>query len=162
MPKTVVILRAVALAVGCDQGSDESEVEDAVRKFSIALLNGDGERACELMTATTVDVSAADISDAFQALTGEPKSLSCPDAVGLTAALNRGAGPTDGEPSKGAVARAQDAAADSAVQTLESGEGVGAIEVDGSKATVEEIVGLKGSSVELVKTDDGWLMSGLE
>ena len=165
LPRLVALTVSAAcgLAVGCGGESDAEDVEEVVRAFSISILNGDGEEACAQMTDAGASTYVADMSDAFQSITGEPGSFSCSEAVAFAAAMNRGAGPADGEPEKEAAARAKAAVADSAVETLQSGEGIGAIDVIGDRATATEIAGLgDGTSLTLERTEDGWLLSGFE
>jgi hypothetical protein len=147
---------ALACAVfgACDGNSDQVQVEATVRDFAVAYLEGEGETVCALMTASAGEQAATDMKRTFRELTGERKPFSCPDAVALTSAFIRGAGPDDQ-----GVAQDKEAAAEAALATLRAGEGAGSIAVDGSTAKASGVAGLDGAELTLTMVGDEWRIS---
>ena len=158
MPRQVraAIPLALACAVfsACDSDSDQAQVEATVRDFAVAYLEGDGETACALMTASAGQQAASDMKRTFRQLTGERKPFSCPDSVALTSEFIRGAGPDDQ-----GVAQDKEEAAEAALARLRAGEGAGSIAVDGSTATARGVAGLDGAELTLTMVGDEWRIS---
>jgi hypothetical protein len=78
---TSFALVAAVLATGCGGGSNSPGPDAAVRDYYRALLRGDGERACSLLT----DGLSRDIASSRGA---RAAGGSCPDALALASGLN--------------------------------------------------------------------------
>jgi len=68
---------AALLVAGCGGRSPEREISDAMVSFSRAVLDGDGTRACRLLTPR----AARELVARAAFVVGDPPPTSCPEAV---------------------------------------------------------------------------------
>jgi hypothetical protein len=69
MLKRLVPVVLVLAAVGCGGGGEEGEVRDALRAFSQAAIDGDGEQVCDGLAKSVRDQFAAGGGDCADIVT---------------------------------------------------------------------------------------------
>ena len=155
IPTTTIVVIAIFGLVACGE-SPEDEVREAAIAYGLDYLHVDGQATCGRMTPALREKSLDDFNAMFEKLAGEKGAVSgsCEDMIEFSAAIATGvAGPSD-TPEQDQEEAAQD------IKTLEAGNGIGAVTVDGDEASVEGEA-LEGT-LKFTRTGDDWLVSGAE
>ena len=109
--KALVTVVVAALAVaGCGGASDEEQVRTTVEDYIIAFVDGDGDKACDLLTKETRDAFVQQVSSLV-------KTRDCGEAIKKLGDL---AGPTVDRALKGAKVTEVKVNGENATATLES------------------------------------------
>lgn len=133
----------------------------AAGEVLVALWEGDGDRACRLMTGAARDQAVDSMNDVLAELGGDDHEpiRACPPVVGLTAEFMRGVAAD--QPDAEAARERMAAAVERQIDAIESGAAFGDVEIDGTTATVATKMLGPVRSASFRQIDGDWLLDDL-